>query len=41
MTFGFNSRLPSINAALGLAQMNQIKIFLKAKRKLFQKYSKF
>ncbi len=37
---GFNSRLPSINAALGLAQMNQIKIFLKAKRKLFQKYSK-
>lgn len=37
---GFNSRMPSLNAALGLAQIEKINIFLKAKRKLFHKYSK-
>ena len=37
---GFNSRMPSLNAALGLAQIEKINIFLNAKRKLFYKYSK-
>ncbi len=36
---GFNFRMPSLNAALGLAQLTKIKIFLNAKRKLFHKYS--
>ena len=35
---GFNLRMPNINAALGLAQLEKINIFLKAKRKLFKKY---
>ncbi|MAT85533.1 MAG: aminotransferase [Euryarchaeota archaeon] len=35
---GFNFRMPNINAALGLAQMEKINIFLKAKRALFRKY---
>lgn len=37
---GYNLRLPSLNAALGLAQIEKINTFLKAKRKLFYKYSK-
>ena len=37
---GFNFRMPSINAALGLAQFLNLKTFLKAKRKLFFKYFK-
>ena len=37
---GYNFRMPSLNAALGLAQIEKINIFLKAKRKLFHKYSK-
>jgi len=36
---GFNFRMPNINAALGLAQLERINLFIKAKRKLFQKYS--
>ena len=32
--------MPSLNAALGLAQISKIDIFLKAKRKLFYQYSK-
>ena len=36
---GFNFKMPSLNAALGLAQIKKIDIFLKAKRKLFFKYS--
>ena len=37
---GYNFRLPSLNAALGLAQIEKLNTFLNAKRKLFQKYSK-
>ncbi len=37
---GYNFRMPSLNAALGLAQITKINIFLKSKRKLFHKYSK-
>tara|TARA_B110000305_G_C19434491_1_gene638107 strand:- start:494 stop:1660 length:1167 start_codon:yes stop_codon:yes gene_type:complete len=36
---GFNFRMPSLNASLGLAQLEKINFFLKAKRSLFQKYS--
>lgn len=35
---GYNYRMPNINAALGLAQLEQIDVFLKAKRKLAEKY---
>ena len=35
---GYNFRMPNINAALGLAQLERINIFLSAKRKLFNKY---
>ena len=37
---GYNFRIPSINAALGLAQLLKLRTFLKAKRKLFYKYLK-
>ncbi len=37
---GYNFRMPSINAALGLAQLLKLRTFLKAKRKLFYKYIK-
>jgi perosamine synthetase len=37
---GYNLRMPSLNAALGLAQIEKINIFVKAKRKLFENYSK-
>ncbi len=37
---GFNFRMPSINASLGLAQIAKMSFFLKAKRKLFNRYSK-
>ena len=37
---GYNFKMPSLNAALGLAQISKIDIFLKAKRRLFNKYSK-
>jgi perosamine synthetase len=37
---GFNFKMPSLNAALGLAQMAKIDIFVKAKRRLFNKYTK-
>ena len=36
---GYNLRLPSLNAALGLAQISKINFFLKQKRKLFFKYN--
>ena len=36
---GYNFRLPSLNAALGLAQISKINYFLKQKRKLFFKYN--
>ena len=37
---GFNLRMPSINAALGSAQLSQIKKFVKSKRNLFLRYEK-
>lgn len=36
---GYNFRMPNINAALGLAQLEKIRIFISAKRRLFLKYS--
>ena len=35
---GYNFRMPNLNAALGVAQIEKINIFLKAKRILFKKY---
>ena len=35
---GYNFRMPNINAALGIAQLKKINMFLKAKRRLFKKY---
>jgi perosamine synthetase len=35
---GFNYRMPNINAALGCAQLEQLAGFLKAKRRLFERY---
>jgi len=35
---GYNFRMPNLNAALGLAQIEKIHIFLKAKRTLLKKY---
>lgn len=37
---GYNFRMPNLNAALGLAQFEKIKFFLKKKRNIFNKYSK-
>ena len=37
---GYNYRMPNINAALGLAQLNKILILLKLKRRLFKQYKK-
>ena len=33
---GYNFRMPNINAALGLAQLEKINTFVSAKRKLFR-----
>ncbi|MDX2479074.1 MAG: LegC family aminotransferase [Desulfuromusa sp.] len=38
---GYNFRLPNINAALGLAQMEQLPLFLKNKRELAKSYREF
>tara|TARA_A100000164_G_scaffold341828_1_gene338815 strand:+ start:14 stop:1174 length:1161 start_codon:yes stop_codon:yes gene_type:complete len=38
---GFNYRMPNINAALGLAQLEQLDILLKKKKKLFRQYKNF
>lgn len=38
---GYNMRMPSLNAALGLAQMEKIKKQIKNKRKLFKNYENF
>lgn len=38
---GYNYRMPNINAALGLAQMEQLTGFLKTKRELAGNYSSF
>ena len=37
---GFNYRMPNLNAALGLAQIENIEYYLLNKRKLFKKYKK-
>lgn len=38
---GYNYRMPSINAALGLAQLENLKKILISKKKLYSKYYKF
>ena len=35
---GFNYRMPSLNAQLGIAQIKKLKNFIKLKRSLYQKY---
>ena len=37
---GYNYRMPNLNAALGLAQVENLKKFLQSKRKLFAEYNK-
>ncbi len=37
---GYNYRMPAINAALGLGQLEKLKYFLRKKRRLFEKYKK-
>lgn len=38
---GFNFRMPNINAAVGVAQMENISLFLEKKRKLAMEYKEF
>jgi len=38
---GYNYRLPNLNAAIGIAQMEQLEKFLKAKRALAKEYQNF
>lgn len=38
---GYNYRMPNINAALGLAQLEQLPKFLESKRKIAQSYKEF
>jgi len=38
---GFNYRLPNLNAALGVAQMEQLPYYIKSKRKLAKEYQKW
>ncbi len=35
---GYNYRLPNLNAALGCAQLEQLSVFLAAKRRIFERY---
>ena len=35
---GFNYKMPSLNAQLGIAQLKKLKTFLKLKRSLYKKY---
>jgi len=35
---GYNYRMPNINAALGCAQLEQLPVFLAAKRRIFERY---
>ena len=37
---GYNYKMPAINAALGLGQLEKLKKFLKKKRSLFKRYEK-
>lgn len=38
---GYNYRMPNVNAALGLAQLEQLNVFLKNKRETTVKYNEF
>ncbi len=38
---GYNYRMPNINAAMGVAQLEQIELFLKVKRQLAETYKNF
>lgn len=38
---GYNYRLPNLNAALGLAQMENLKFFIKSKRQVAKNYNDF
>ena len=38
---GYNYRMPNINAAMGVAQLEQIELFLEAKRQLAEAYKNF
>jgi perosamine synthetase len=38
---GYNYRMPNINAAVGVAQMEQLDLFLESKRKLAEQYLNF
>mgnify|MGYP001272416014 FL=1 len=40
-SIGYNYRMPNINAALGLAQLEQMPKFIKSKRDLANKYNSF
>jgi perosamine synthetase len=35
---GYNFRMPNLNAALGCAQLEQLPVFIKEKRRLFERY---
>jgi perosamine synthetase len=37
---GYNIKMPNLNAALGLAQIEKLKKYIKSKRKLFELYNK-
>lgn len=37
---GYNYRMPNLNASLGCAQLKKLKLFLKNKRRLFNRYNK-
>jgi dTDP-4-amino-4,6-dideoxygalactose transaminase len=39
--FGFNYRLSDINSALGLSQINKIKIFINYRKKIYKRYREF
>lgn len=38
---GYNFRMPNLNAALGVAQMETLPLFLRSKRELAERYSQF
>jgi len=38
---GFNYRMPNLNAALGVAQLEQVPVFLHSKRQLAEQYASF
>lgn len=40
LKYGFNYRLSDINCALGLSQLKKINLFLKKRKKIYQKYIK-